>query len=48
MELKVKVFRIGGSVAVVIPKRIVEELGVMVGDEFRVDIKGRSIVYRGR
>jgi antitoxin component of MazEF toxin-antitoxin module len=40
------VIRKGGSMVIVIPKDIKEELGIENGDSFYVKVQGNNLVYR--
>ena len=43
MTTKVKAARWGNSIAVRLPRRAVEALGVVAGEELKLEVKGRTV-----
>ena len=41
-----KILKVGTSAAVTIPKHSLEELGIRIGDQVHVDVKGDAVVVR--
>ncbi len=41
-----KVLKVGSSAAVTLPKHSLQELGMEIGDQVRVDVKGDSVIVR--
>lgn len=41
-----KILKVGTSAAVTLPKHSLEELGVRIGDNVEVDVRGEAVIVR--